>query len=279
MCFVGFSLRSIFILRGIPMNANYHTHSEYCGHAGGTLQEYIESAISQNLQALGFSEHAPFPGDPFGTRMTFNQLPDYVSEFNKLRDLYQNKIDLHIGLEIEYFDAYASYYPLLFSEYGIEYLIMGQHFFIGPDKKCYNLYDNQIPCEYLIKHCQDMIKGMDTGFFKYIAHPDLMFIRDYGIEQNCKKAISTLIEGAEKGHHMLELNANGLRREKQSYSEGLRYPYPVDIFWQEVAKTDIPVIIGSDSHSPNIICDEHTDYALEYALKLGLNLVETPLKI
>ena len=261
------------------MKANYHTHSEYCGHAGGTLQEYIESAISHSLQALGFSEHAPFPGNPFGMRMDFNQLPDYVSELSKLRDLYKNKINLHIGLEIEYLDAYASYYPLLFSEYGIEYLIMGQHFFIGPDKKCYNLYDNQIPCEYLVKHCQDMIKGMDTGFFKYIAHPDLMFIRDYNIERNCKTAISTLIEGAEKGHHMLELNANGLRREKQSYAEGLRYPYPVDIFWQEVAKTDIPVIIGSDSHSPNIICDEHTAYALEYALKLGLNLVQTPIKI
>lgn len=260
------------------MKANYHTHSEYCGHAEGKIQDYIEKAISHNLVALGFSEHAPFPGNPFGMRMDFNKLSAYVSEITKQRAFYQDKIQLHIGLEIEYLDAYASYYPLLFSEYDIEYLIMGQHFFMGPDKKCYNLYDNSFPSEYLVKHCKDMLKGMETGFFKYIAHPDLMFIRNFEIEQNCKKAIATLVEGAEKKHYMLELNANGFRRGKQLYLDGMRYPYPVDIFWKEVAKTDIPVIIGSDSHSPSIICDEHTAHATEYALKLGLNLIETPLK-
>ena len=120
-----------------------------------------------------------------------------------------------------------------------------------------------------------MLKGMESGNFKYIAHPDLMFIRDYGMDASCKEAISTLVGGCEKGHFMLELNANGFRRGKQEYSDGLRFPYPVDIFWQEVSKTDIPVIIGSDSHSPSIILDEYTDYAMEYAEKLGLNLIDT----
>lgn len=257
------------------MKANYHTHSKYCGHAGGTLEDYIKEACSLGLVDLGFSEHAPFPGDPFGMRMSFNTLQDYVKELTLLRQQYRSRINLHIGLEIEYLDAYSSYYPILFSDYGIEYLIMGQHFFMGPDKKCYNLYDNSFPSKYLIEHSKNMLKGMESGYFKYIAHPDLMFIRDYGMDEGCKKAISTLVEGAQKGHFILELNANGFRRGKQEYSDGTRYPYPVDIFWHEVSKTDIPVIIGADSHSPSVICDEHTEYAREYALKLGLNLIET----
>lgn len=256
------------------MKANYHTHSSYCGHAEGNLIDYIENALSLGITELGFSEHGPFPGDPFGMRMSFNTLTNYVSEMHEHKETYKNRIRLHTGLEIEYLDAYVSYYPLLFSSYGIEYLIMGQHFFIGPDNKCYNLYDNSFPSEYLVKHAKDMIKGMETGYFKYIAHPDLMFIRDYGMDHNCKEAIQSLVEGAASGNHMLELNANGFRRGKQNYSEATRYPYPVDAFWQEVAKTNIPVIIGSDSHSPSIICDEYTDYAKDYALKLGLNLVE-----
>ena len=257
------------------MLANYHTHSEYCGHAAGTLKEYIETAISLNLTDLGFAEHAPFPGDPFGMRMSFNTLTDYVAELKEHKSTYKNIINIYTGLEIEYLDAYASYYPILLSEYEIDYLIMGQHFFMGPDKKCYNLYDNSFPSEYLVNHSKNMIKGMDTGFFKYIAHPDLMFIRDYGMDDNCKKAIFALVEGAEKGHHTLELNANGFRRGKQNYSDGIRYPYPVDAFWKEVSTTNIPVIIGSDSHSPSIICDEYTEYAKEYADALGLNLIET----
>lgn len=256
------------------MRANYHTHSEYCGHAEGTLKDYIEKACSLGLTDLGFAEHAPFPGDPFGMRMNFNTLPEYVNELRTLREAYANQINLHIGLEMEYMDAYASYYPILLANYGIEYLIMGQHFFIGPDKKCYNLYDNSFPSEYLINHSQNMLKGMETGYFKYIAHPDLMFIRDYGMDAECKKAISILVDGCEKGQFILELNANGFRRGKQTYSDGERYPYPVDAFWNEVAKTDIPVIIGSDSHSPSIICDKYTEYTKEYAVDLGLNLIE-----
>ena len=257
------------------MKANYHTHSEYCGHAEGTLEDYIAKACSFHMRALGFSEHGPFPGNPFGMRMDFNTLPNYVNELNSLKEKYKSKINLHIGLEIEYLDAYASYYPLLLSDYGIEYLIMGQHFFMGPDKKCYNLYDNAFPSSYLVNHCQNMVEGMQTGHFKYIAHPDLMFIRDYGMDENCTKAIETLVEGAEKEHFILELNANGFRRGQQNYSDSVRYPYPVDTFWREVASTNIPVIIGSDSHSPSIICDSYTDYAKEYAAKLGLNLIDT----
>lgn len=257
------------------MKANYHTHSHYCGHGNGTIEDYIKSAISNNLIALGFSEHAPFPGDPFGMRMDFNTLSLYVEELKTLREKYQSKLQLHIGLEIEYLEAYAAYYPILFSDYGIEYLIMGQHFFMGPDKKCYNLYDNSFPSCYLISHVQNMVKGMETGYFKYIAHPDLMFIRNYGMDENCKKAISILVTECEKKHFALELNANGFRRGKTQYLDSLRYPYPVDTFWREVAKTDIPVFIGSDCHAPSIVCDSHTDYALEYASKLGLNLQHT----
>ncbi len=257
------------------MKANYHTHSQYCGHARGDLIDYIESALSHGFNELGFSEHGPFPGNPFGMRMDYNTLFAYVEELNELKEKYQSKIRIYTGLEIEYFEAYKTFYPLLLAEYGVEYLIMGQHFFIAPGGKCYNLYEPAIPSHYLITHCENMIKGMQTGYFKYIAHPDLMFIQDYQMDANCKKAIDILIAGSEAGNYILELNANGFRRPKGHYSDGFRYPYPVDIFWKEVAKTKIPVIIGADSHSPSDICDEHTDYATEYAALLGLNLIDT----
>lgn len=256
------------------MKTNYHTHSEYCGHAEGTLNDYIKKACSLGLTALGFSEHAPFPGDPFGMRMPFNMLPNYVKELCSLRKHYADKISLHIGLEAEYLPMYESYYPMLLSDYDIEYMIMGQHFFIGPDGRCYNLYDNSFPSEYLISHSKNMIQGMQTGYFKYIAHPDLMFIRDFSMDANCMKAISILVDGSAQGDFILELNANGFRRGKHEYSDGLRYQYPVDIFWKEVANAHIPVIIGSDCHSHTIICDKHTEYAKEYADTLGLNLLD-----
>ena len=75
------------------MKANYHTHSEYCGHAEGTLEDYIEKACSFHMDSLGFAEHGPFPGNPFGMRMDFNTLPDYVNELKSLKEKYKNKKD------------------------------------------------------------------------------------------------------------------------------------------------------------------------------------------
>ncbi len=255
------------------ITTNYHTHSHYCGHGNGNLEDYIISALQHQFTHLGFSEHGPFPGDPFGMRMNFNTLADYTAEINELHQKYHSKICLNAGLEIEYLKAYDSYYPLLFSTYDIEYLIMGQHFFIGPDKKCYNLYDDSLPSSYLITHVNNMLDGMKTGYFQYIAHPDLMFIKDYHMDKNCIEAISLMVEECEKYQYTLELNANGFRRGLSQYSDSTRYPYPVDILWKEVGKTNIPVIIGSDCHDPSILCDSYTDFAFDYASKMNLNLI------
>ena len=41
--------------------ANYHTHTTRCNHAMGTEREYIETAISEGFEILGFSDHTPQP--------------------------------------------------------------------------------------------------------------------------------------------------------------------------------------------------------------------------
>ena len=40
---------------------DYHTHTELCGHATGTIEEYIESAVAKGIREIGFSDHAPMP--------------------------------------------------------------------------------------------------------------------------------------------------------------------------------------------------------------------------
>ena len=46
------------------MIANYHTHTHRCNHAIGRERDYIENALSGNLEVLGFADHTPyiFPG-------------------------------------------------------------------------------------------------------------------------------------------------------------------------------------------------------------------------
>ena len=102
------------------MIANYHSHTTRCRHAEGTEREYIERALQGGLKILGFSDHTPylFPGDYYSNfRMFPDQLPDYVETLEKLRREYKDRIELHIGLEVEF-------YPHLFGKL-MDYLKLG----------------------------------------------------------------------------------------------------------------------------------------------------------
>ena len=64
------------------MLTNYHTHTTRCGHAEGTEEEYILTALRCGYRVLGFSDHTPWayatPGFVSRIRMLPSQPDDYV---------------------------------------------------------------------------------------------------------------------------------------------------------------------------------------------------------
>ena len=91
------------------MIANYHTHTWRCGHASGTEEEYVLNAIGRGLKILGFSDHTPycFPDGYYSNfRMKPEQLEDYTRTVLDLRSRYADRIDIHLGVEAEYYPAF-----------------------------------------------------------------------------------------------------------------------------------------------------------------------------
>ena len=95
------------------MLTNYHTHTTRCGHAEGTEEEYILTALRCGFKVLGFSDHTPWayatPGFVSSIRMLPSQLDDYVLTLRRLREKYADKLHIRIGLEAEYFPAYLGW--------------------------------------------------------------------------------------------------------------------------------------------------------------------------
>ena len=44
---------------------DYHLHTTLCRHAEGEPTEYAAQAAKIGLYEIGFTEHAPMPGDDF----------------------------------------------------------------------------------------------------------------------------------------------------------------------------------------------------------------------
>ena len=79
----------------------FHVHTFRCGHAEMVSdEEYIKKAIGLRATDICFTDHAPFPGNPFGGRMKYEELPEYISTLKNLKEQYQRKIKIHIGLEM-----------------------------------------------------------------------------------------------------------------------------------------------------------------------------------
>ena len=64
---------------------NYHTHTKLCKHAIGEMEEYVVKAIENGFKTLGFSDHIPYPDNPFDDRMDMEELDYYLNEFKRLK--------------------------------------------------------------------------------------------------------------------------------------------------------------------------------------------------
>lgn len=239
---------------------NFHTHCYRCLHAKGTVSQYALEAVHQGLTALGFSDHIPFPDDSFDLRMPYAQIEDYMNEVMALKKEFHGKLRIYLGFEAEYLTRYTSYYERLLSNTPCEYLILGQHLLETEEGKLYNVYRLEDTSLYE-SYARNVVGAMRTGYFRYAAHPDLIFFNDHPWDIHCDRACDILIDGASKYGFALEYNANGLRRGEKIYSDGKRYPYPHKNFWDKVSGSNIPVYVGSDCHEPEVLYDSCMDMA------------------
>ena len=170
------------------MKANYHTHTARCGHADGTDEQYIEAAIARGFDVFGFSDHMPWPYESDfvnpHVRMPITQMDEYIATMRDLKKKYAGKIDILTGFECEYFPQYMNWLAETKQAKRLDYLIFGCHYEGSDETGRY--FGGAKTVEDLTHYVDSAVKGIETGLFAYIAHPDL-FMRRYPVfDANCR---------------------------------------------------------------------------------------------
>lgn len=248
------------------MQANYHTHTSLCGHAIGDIENYIYTAIKNDVKILGFSDHIPCPfstGYVSDIRMFNADTDTYCNLVMEAKEKYADKIKIYFGYEAEYYPDEFDIIMKNISHQPVDYLILGQHFLN-------NEYDGRYvgsiaDDETLIQYVNQSIEGMKTGMFSYFAHPDLV---NYPYENELyKKEMTRLCEAALNYNLPLELNLLGLK---------LRRAYPTDKFWKIASSVGNEVILGCDAHIPEDTGNpEVYNAGLEYIKQFKIKPIET----
>ena len=195
--------------------------------------------------------------------MKREQLPDYAAVIRGLRDQYRDKLDIHLGVEMEYYPAYFADTIAKLRDNGVEYLILGQHFpgnEIGEQPASTPTEDEGR----LSSYCHQLMDALNTGKFTYLAHPDMFrFVGDAAVY---RKHIRELCREANACGIPLEINLLGL-------GENRHYPNP--LFWQIAAEEGCTAILGCDAHKAEALLDVETEQrALALAAQAGIRVAE-----
>ena len=246
---------------------NLHTHSFYCGHGSGQLEDYVAEAKKGSITLLGFSEHAPLPNNLHSrSRMDYSELETYLGECRSLQEA-EDSIEILAGFECDNLQEWNEYYRDLKDSRKVDYLCGGVHFvddtyvpYLNPERRF--LYD----------YVDDYVDMLRSGIYDYAVHPDLYcaFYRDW--DKEALQVAKAIIESAQEHQIPLEINGNGLRKGKVKTPQGMRYPYPRREFWELVSAYDVKVIANSDSHHPYELYQQREEvyaFAQECNIELG----------
>lgn len=261
------------------MRIDYHTHHARCGHAIGSLEEYIQRGIDIGLSQIGLSDHMPLVHVDSSTyypemAMPLEELPRYVEEAFRLKQKYASAISVRVGLEADYIEGWEREIEQIIKDYPWDYVIGSVHF-LGEwdvsDFRQVHQWEGQDIFQVYQRYYDAVMKAARTGFYDIMGHLDVIKRFNYRPEQQWQEQIielelQVLAAVAEAGIAM-ELNASGLTKPCAEM-------FPSERILKAAVLQSIPLTIGSDAHDPQKLA-ENLDAARSTLNKLGVRELAT----
>ena len=241
------------------LKTNYHSHSEFCDGTG-KLEDYVKAAISKGFDVFGFSGHAPLPLKN-DWAITNNNLNLYLTEIERLKLLYRDRITLKTGLEIDFIEGLSGPGSKSFQNLNLDFIIGSVHLLKGKSDMDYLAVDykksemDQLISKgfggnpkLLVKKYYSSIRKMSRlGGFDIIGHLDVIKKNNVDsiyfdeTEKWYKDEIKLTLQCIAENNQIIEINTGQVLKDP-----GKIYPSPWIL--RMANDQNIPVMINSDSH-------------------------------
>jgi histidinol-phosphatase (PHP family) len=247
---------------------DYHTHTSRCGHAYGTVEEYIESALSKNMREIGFSDHAPMPeAEREGYTMSADEVEPYISSIETMRRRYEERIAVRIGFEVDY-PLLGSFLDSYFTDSRIDYLIGSCHFIDGwafdhPDY--IDEYEKRDIDEIYERYFSIMEGLAGSRLFDVVGHFEIVKKFGFRPTKDFSPAIEKIARILAAGGTAVEINTAGM-------AHPAREMYPADEIIRILFDCNVPVTLGSDAHRPEQV-GRHFPDAVEKLTRAGYRTI------
>lgn len=248
--------------------SNYHSHCTFCD-GRSTPEDFVKFAISHGFRAYGFSSHSPLPFETFWN-MSKDDMPEYLTEINRLKAKYSDRLEIYTALEIDYLDetynpsiAYFQELPLDYRIGSIHFLPVSEHLseenmvcidgsFTDYKAALDRYFDGDIR-KLVTRYFDSTLKMIQAGGIDIVGHMDKIYMNGHKCESFSfdadwyqKPFRATLDLIAEKGL-MVEVNTKNLVKKQQIF--------PRKEYLGLLKEMNIPVMVNSDCHYPDLVND------------------------
>jgi histidinol-phosphatase (PHP family) len=238
---------------------DYHLHTERCGHATGSLEEYVNQAGELGLREIGFSDHFPMlhVDDP-SLAMALDELPLYVEDVRRLQ-AGPRPLAIKLGIEVDFLPETRDRIAGLLEPLAFDYVMGSVHYVDGwgfDDPRYVLGYEGRDIFDLWERYFELLAQAAESGLFDIVAHPDLIKKFGYRPRQDVAGLYQDCLDRVAAAGVAVEVSTAGLRKPVGEI-------YPEKRFLSMCRERDIAVTMGSDAHRP-----EEVGYAFADALAL-----------
>jgi histidinol-phosphatase (PHP family) len=231
-----------------------------CNHANGTIDEYIEKAISENIDIFGFSEHAPMDFDQ-NYRISFDHMSRYESMVKEAKKKYADKIEILLGYEVDFIPNLVDQRVL---DADVDYLIGSVHFldrwgFDNPE--FIGRYESEDIDEIWQKYFDQISFMAQSRLFDIVGHLDLIKVFKFLPNKSVVDMAIGALREIKKADMVIEINGAG-------YRKPIAEAYPSQELLEAAFELDIPITFASDAHEIHQV-GLYTKEVISLAKKIG----------
>ncbi|MDO9510938.1 MAG: histidinol-phosphatase [Bacteroidales bacterium] len=238
----------------------YHTHTNFCD-GDKEPEEYVLKAMELGFFALGFSGHAPVPLEN-NFAIPENRLDEYCVEIRRLKALYKHKINILLGLEIDYIPGITYSFQMFRERCSLDYDIGSVHLVRNPENGKLWFIDGphtEIYDEGLLSVFHGDIQKAVKSYFaqindmimlekpQIIGHLDKIRMHNadrYFSEQEIwyQELLTQTLDNIKESGAVVEINTRGKYKKRSDTF------FPSSLAFSMMSEMAIPVMIGTDAH-------------------------------
>lgn len=253
----------------INLFSDGHVHCRLCHHAEGEMEEYVVAAIDKSLKEIVFLEHMEEGIEYFKTSwLTEQDFDYYFSEGERLRGKYQKHIRIGIGVEVGFNPSGADELShRLVRRHWDRVGISNHYLHVAGNSQHLNLLG------YTVENRERALAvGTDFILEQYftnlrsavlalpgtvLCHLDaaLRYVENLSFTQHHFALIDDLLLAVKHKGMAIEINTSGI--------PGRGEPFPSRQLLKRALHFQIPLLAGSDAHSPKDV-GRHFDMLEDY---------------